>query len=80
MKFSLLVIDTNDRFLRKITIGQSATEKNFTRQVLIFILVFNIILFVTLTCMVRVQTGHGKPWKTKIIFHAWKVMEFEHGS
>nr|XP_058948550.1 C-1-tetrahydrofolate synthase, cytoplasmic-like [Pocillopora verrucosa] len=26
------VIDTNDRFLRKITIGQSATEKNFTRQ------------------------------------------------
>ncbi|XP_015756198.1 PREDICTED: C-1-tetrahydrofolate synthase, cytoplasmic-like, partial [Acropora digitifera] len=26
------VIDTNDRFLRKITIGQSATEKNMTRQ------------------------------------------------
>lgn len=26
------VIDTNDRFLRKITIGQAATEKNFTRQ------------------------------------------------
>ena len=34
-EFSLTVIDTNDRFLRKITIGQSATEKNFTRQVLI---------------------------------------------
>ncbi|XP_076017774.1 C-1-tetrahydrofolate synthase, cytoplasmic-like [Genypterus blacodes] len=26
------VIDTNDRFLRKITIGQSPTEKGFTRQ------------------------------------------------
>lgn len=26
------VIDTNDRFLRKITIGQSATEKNMTRE------------------------------------------------
>ncbi|XP_050443683.1 C-1-tetrahydrofolate synthase, cytoplasmic [Adelges cooleyi] len=26
------VIDTNDRFLRKITIGQSATEKDRTRQ------------------------------------------------
>ena len=25
------VIDTNDRFLRKITIGQSPTEKNHTR-------------------------------------------------
>lgn len=29
---SFLVIDTNDRFLRKITIGQSPTEKNHTRQ------------------------------------------------
>jgi len=28
-----VVIDTNDRFLRKITIGQSATEKGFTREV-----------------------------------------------
>ena len=27
------VLDTNDRFLRKITIGQSATEKGFTREV-----------------------------------------------
>lgn len=26
------VVDTNDRFLRKITIGQASTEKNFTRQ------------------------------------------------
>ncbi|CAF5185401.1 unnamed protein product, partial [Rotaria magnacalcarata] len=26
------VVDTNDRFLRKITIGQGATEKNFTRE------------------------------------------------
>lgn len=26
------VIDTNDRYLRKITIGQSATEKGFTRE------------------------------------------------
>lgn len=26
------VIDTNDRFLRSITVGQSPTEKNFTRQ------------------------------------------------
>ncbi|CAF0902989.1 unnamed protein product [Adineta steineri] len=26
------VVDTNDRFLRKITIGQAATEKNFTRE------------------------------------------------
>jgi len=25
-------MDTNDRFLRKITIGQSTTEKNYTRQ------------------------------------------------
>lgn len=28
------VIDTNDRFLRKITIGQSPTEKGHTREVL----------------------------------------------
>ena len=27
------VIDTNDRYLRKITIGQSATEKGRTREV-----------------------------------------------
>ena len=26
------VIDTNDRYLRKITVGQSSTEKNFTRE------------------------------------------------
>ena len=26
------VIDTNDRYLRKITIGQSATEKGHTRE------------------------------------------------
>lgn len=32
MVFWFLVIDTNDRFLRKITVGQSPTEKNFTRQ------------------------------------------------
>lgn len=28
-----LVLDTNDRFLRKITIGQSSTEKGFAREV-----------------------------------------------
>jgi len=28
-----VVLDTNDRFLRKITVGQSATEKGFTREV-----------------------------------------------
>lgn len=28
----LTVIDTNDRFLRKITIGQSPTEKGYTRE------------------------------------------------
>ena len=27
------VVDTNDRFLRKITIGQSPTEKNHIREV-----------------------------------------------
>lgn len=27
------VIDTNDRYLRKITIGQSPTEKGHTREV-----------------------------------------------
>ena len=27
------VMDTNDRFLRKITVGQSATEKGHTREV-----------------------------------------------
>lgn len=27
-----LVIDTNDRFLRNITIGQGATEKNMSRE------------------------------------------------
>jgi len=32
-----VVIDTNDRFLRKITIGQSATEKGFTREVQFFL-------------------------------------------
>jgi methylenetetrahydrofolate dehydrogenase (NADP+)/methenyltetrahydrofolate cyclohydrolase/formyltetrahydrofolate synthetase len=26
------VLDTNDRYLRKITVGQSATEKGFTRE------------------------------------------------
>jgi methylenetetrahydrofolate dehydrogenase (NADP+)/methenyltetrahydrofolate cyclohydrolase/formyltetrahydrofolate synthetase len=26
------VIDTNDRFLRKITIGQSPTEKGYSRE------------------------------------------------
>ena len=31
--FVCLVIDTNDRFLRKITIGQSATEKGYEREV-----------------------------------------------
>lgn len=28
----LTVVDTNDRFLRKITIGQSPTEKGFSRE------------------------------------------------
>lgn len=28
-----LVLDTNDRFLRKITVGQSPTEKGYTREV-----------------------------------------------
>ena len=27
------VLDTNDRYLRKITVGQSPTEKNHTREV-----------------------------------------------
>ena len=27
------VMDTNDRYLRKITVGQSATEKGHTREV-----------------------------------------------
>lgn len=32
--YSLIsVVDTNDRFLRKITIGQANTEKGFVRQV-----------------------------------------------
>lgn len=30
--YSVTVIDVNDRFLRKITIGQGATEKNMTRE------------------------------------------------
>ena len=30
---SLLVLDTNDRFLRKITVGQGNTEKGHSRQV-----------------------------------------------
>lgn len=30
--YSIAVIDTNDRFLREITIGQSPTEKGFTRK------------------------------------------------
>jgi formyltetrahydrofolate synthetase len=28
----LTVVDTNDRFLRKITIGQSPTEKGYSRE------------------------------------------------
>ena len=28
----LTVVDTNDRYLRKITIGQSPTEKGYTRE------------------------------------------------
>lgn len=31
--FSLSVLDTNDRFLRKVTIGQAHTEKGYSRQV-----------------------------------------------
>lgn len=31
--FVVSVLDTNDRFLRKITIGQSPTEKGYTREV-----------------------------------------------
>lgn len=31
----LAVLDTNDRFLRKITIGQSVTEKGFSRTVIV---------------------------------------------
>jgi methylenetetrahydrofolate dehydrogenase (NADP+) / methenyltetrahydrofolate cyclohydrolase / formyltetrahydrofolate synthetase len=30
--FQNLVLDVNDRYLRKITIGQSPTEKNLTRE------------------------------------------------
>lgn len=30
--FVLAVVDLNDRYLRKITIGQSPTEKGFTRE------------------------------------------------
>jgi formyltetrahydrofolate synthetase len=30
--FLLIVVDTNDRFLRKITIGQSPTEKGYSRE------------------------------------------------
>ena len=30
--YSVTVVDVNDRFLRKITIGQSGTEKNMTRE------------------------------------------------
>lgn len=31
--FSFSVLDTNDRFLRKMTIGQAPTEKGYSRQV-----------------------------------------------
>lgn len=31
--FPNAVLDTNDRFLRKITIGQNPTEKGYTRTV-----------------------------------------------
>ena len=34
--FNIVVIDTNDRYLRKITIGQSPTEKGKTREVCCF--------------------------------------------
>lgn len=33
MFFCFLVVDTNDRFLRKITIGQASTEKGQIREV-----------------------------------------------
>lgn len=33
VSFFLSVVDTNDRFLRKITVGQASTEKGFSRQV-----------------------------------------------
>lgn len=31
--FCLVVVDTNDRFLRKITVGQASTEKGHVREV-----------------------------------------------
>lgn len=33
MSFFFSVVDTNDRFLRKITIGQASTEKGQIREV-----------------------------------------------
>lgn len=42
------VIDTNDRYLRKITVGQSSTEKGHTREVEdIYIMVRKCKLFLT---------------------------------
>jgi len=37
--FMHTVLDTNDRFLRKITIGQSDTEKGFERQVKLMMII-----------------------------------------
>lgn len=40
----MAVLDTNDRFLRKITIGQSPTEKGYTREVGLFVSVVHILI------------------------------------
>lgn len=41
----IIVLDTNDRFLRKITIGQSPTEKGHERQVIQKNSLFSLCLF-----------------------------------
>lgn len=64
------VIDTNDRFLRKITIGQSPTEKGFTRETQFDITVASEIMAVlALTTSLRVINLFH-------IFYIIKVLEF----
>lgn len=36
------VVDINDRYLRKVTIGQSPTEKGITREVIFDLILINI--------------------------------------
>ncbi|KAK2551071.1 C-1-tetrahydrofolate synthase [Acropora cervicornis] len=74
------VIDTNDRFLRKITIGQSATEKNMTRQTQFDITVASEIMAI-LALTTDLQDMRKRAWPGSPVFvHAGPFANIAHGN